>query len=182
MKPGTRVAALLFGTVVAVGGGAGLAQALPGGPWASASEPQAVNFAGWRPVGYSYGNWQGYREDQGRGSRIQDWSASRAVSGYNGGDRGAFTQHTWYSNGNYCYVNSFSNAGGGVACQTGWHKKGSNNSGSNASSSWKYWETWGGVDPTGNSGRGQMKTCWNVVSAPDSCAGGSYLRGAKYDD
>jgi hypothetical protein len=182
MRVRQRVAAVVVATAAAVGLGAGAAQALPGGPWASSSSPLAVSFAGWKPAGYSYGTWQGYREDQGRGSRIQDWSASRAVSGYNGGDRGAYTKHSWYWDGSFCYVASFSDAGGSIGCSSGWHADGSNNSGSNASSTWKYWETWKGVSPEGNSGRGKMQTCWNVVSAPDTCSGPYFLRGSKYDN
>lgn len=171
------VPALVLGGLVM---GAGAAQALPGGPWASSSSPLSVSFAGWKPVGYSYGTWQGYREDQGRGSRIQDWSASRAVSGYNGGDRGTYTQHSWYWDGTFCYLNSFSESGAGVGCMSGWHGDGSSNSGSNNTSTWKYWETWKGINPSGNSGRGMMKTCWNVAYAPDSCSSAYFLRGTSY--
>lgn len=180
MKMARTAAAVSLGAVMAVGGLAGTAEALPGGPWASSSSPLAVDFAGWKPAGFSYGVWQGYREDQGRGSRIQDSSASRAVSGYDGGDRGAYTKHSWYWNGSYCYVNTFSNSGSGIGCTAGWHSGGSADSGSNNTASYQFWETWAGVDPNADSGRGQMKTCWNVAHAPDTCSSGSYLRGSHY--
>lgn len=166
------------GAAAAVGVGAGVAQALPGGPWASRSAPLLVNYAGWKPAAYSYGVWQGVREDQGRGSRIQDWSASKTRQTYN---RGGYTKHSWYWNGSYCYVSSFSSSGASVGCGSGWHGDGSTNSGSNNSTTtWKYWETWKRLDPEGESGRGKMQTCFNVVWAPDTCSGAYFLRGSKY--
>ena len=177
-KSRAKLLAVVAGCTAALSLGAGAAQALPGGPWASSSSPLTVNYAGWTPAAYSYGQWQGTREDQGRGSRIQDWSASKTRSTY---DRGGYTKHSWYWDGSYCYVSSFSESGGSVACTSGWHADGSANSGSNNSTTtWAYWETWQGLDPEGNSGRGKMQTCFNVVAAPDSCSGAYFLRGSSY--
>ncbi|GMA23415.1 hypothetical protein GCM10025864_11740 [Luteimicrobium album] len=137
-----------------------------------------MNYAGWTPAAYSYGTWQGTREDQGRGSRIQDWSADKTRSTY---DRGGYTRENWYWNGSYCYVSSFSSAGAGASCVSGWHPDGHTNSGSNNSTTtWQYWEDWIGLDPEGNSGRAKIQTCFNVKAAPDSCSSTYYLRGSEY--
>ncbi len=153
------------------------AAALPGGPWASSGSPLSVNYAGWKPAGYVYGSWQGYREDEGRGSRVQDWSAGKTRSTY---DAGTYTKHSWYWNGSYCYVSSWSDSGGGASCTSGWHADGSTNSVSNNTTSWKYYETWYGADPAADSARGKMQACFNVKFAPDSCSSAYLLRGSKY--
>lgn len=173
------LARLLLGGVVlgAAISGANDASALPGGPWASSSSPLKVNYAGWKPVGYVYGKWQGYREDQGRGSRVQDWSAGKTRNTYN---RGVYTRHNWYWNGSYCYVSSFSDSGGGVSCASGWHADGATNSKSNNTKSWKYYETWYSADPQADSARGKMRACFNVKYSPDPCSSAYFLRGAKY--
>lgn len=169
--------AVAGGLTTAVFGFVGVADALPGADWASASAPLKVNYAGWKPAGYSYGIWQGVRDDQGRGDRLQDWSASKTRQTYN---RGTYTKHSWYWNGSYCYLASFSEAGVSIGCGSGWHSAGATNSRSNNSTTWKYWETWKGLSATGNSGRAKLQTCFNVKAAPDTCSSGSFLRGSRY--
>lgn len=156
------------------------ANAFPGGPWASASAP-LKNYYHDQYTGAAYGVWQGYREDQGRGSRVQDASWHRMPqldTEYN--DRGSYVHHDWYTNGGYCYVSSYSDAGAGVNCQNGWHPAGSTNTGSTQSKSWQYWETWDGADPTANSGRGKMRVCENLVAWPDNCSTSYFIRGSHY--
>src|SRR5215216_1548257 len=83
---------------------AGPAVALPGGDWASSGSPLTLTYRG-QNTSAAYGSWQGYREDQGRGSRVQDWSAHRmpGVPGWPNTD-GAYVRHAWYDNANRCYV------------------------------------------------------------------------------
>lgn len=151
------------------------AQALPGGPWPP-SGYLTFSWAGWSPVGYGYGTWQGVREDQNRGSRVQDWSATKTrVTNH----RGTYVHHNWFANTNNCYMTSFESPG--FACSTGWFGSGSGNSGSNNSTTtWMYWENWDALDPKGSSARGQMSLCVNTISAPDPCSTVSYIRGSDY--
>lgn len=158
-------------------GGAGAAQALPGGPWASSSSPLTASTGG-QTVAAAYGTWQGYREDQNRGSRIQDYSLHRQPQ--SSGDRGAFVNHHWYTDGYNCYVSSFSDAGASVNCQNGWHDTGSETrTGNTTSTSWQGWETWKAVDATASSMRAQEFTCQDVAYASDPCSA-KLLRGANY--
>src|SRR4051794_22210856 len=111
--------------VVTMALGTGVAQALPGGPWASQSSPLTASYCGnsCYTAAAAYGTFQGYREDQGRGSRIQNSSFHREPTHISGA-HGAFVNHHWYSDGDYCYLTSFSDSGASVSCQSGWHDMG----------------------------------------------------------
>lgn len=153
------------------------AQALPGGNWASSSDPLVVKTSSGIPIGYAYGTWQGVREDQGRGTRMQDWSAHRDPANTN--ERGAYVPHHWWFNKNSCYITSFSDSGGSIGCSEGWWKTGTTET-PRAKLSWAYYETWKGLDPAGSSGRGQMYVCHDYAWATDPCSSGYYLRGNDY--
>lgn len=156
------------------------AQALPGGSWASPSSPASLVVNGNWKLGEAYGTFQGVREDQGRGTRIQSASAHRHIlDDPGGGDAGTYVKNTWYSNSNNCYVTSFSETGGGVGCSTGWWDDGYKDTKSTKSSSWQYWETWKQLDPKGSSMRDKLQVCENMRLWPDSCST-YYLRGADY--
>lgn len=180
-KTGRRFVGLGFlGTVLILASIAGpvtLANAIPGGPWASSSSPLTVDYAGWTPVGSVYGTWQGYREDEGRGSRVQDSSAAKTRNTY---EAGMYTKHTWYWDGSYCYISSYSNGGVSAACTTGWHQDGTTNSVSNNTTTYKYSETWYSADPEALSARGKMQACFNVKLAPDKCSKNYFVRGSEY--
>src|SRR5690349_18478811 len=159
--------------------GAAQAHALPGGNWASSTSPLYVNSSGYGgTVSAAYGTFQGYREDQNRGSRIQDWSAHRDPNG-NTSERGAYVNHAWYFDGNNCYVTSLSDSGGSIGCSTGWWSQGTTHTPDTESKSWQYYETWHVIDPTGSSGRAGMSACFDRVLASDYCSGTIY-RGANY--
>lgn len=156
------------------------ASAFPGGPWASSSAP-LKNYYYDQYTGAAYGVWQGYRENQDRGSRVQDGSYHRYPNpDTKYSDRGSYVHTTWYTNGSYCYLSSFSNSGGSVACSSGWHGSGSVDTGSTKSKSWQYWESWDRADPTANSGRGKMQVCEDLVSWPNNCSTAYFVRGAHY--
>ncbi len=156
------------------------AQALPGGPWASSSSPMYVVGTASGKDGAGYGSFQGVREDQGRGSRIQNASSHRHLrNDLGGGDAGTYVKNTWYANKTDCYVTSFSNSGGSIGCSTGWWGDGYNDTGSTKSSSWHYWETWKQLDARGSSMRDKIQVCENISLWPDFCSS-YYLRGADY--
>lgn len=161
---------------------AGSATALPGGPWASRSVPAtAVTYAYIGAAGY--GTWQGVRNDQGRGDRMQGASSHRDPSGYNGGP-GAYVRYNWFWNGTDCYVSSFSvskaSVGIGRSCDDGrWSGAGKTETGRTQSKTWQYWETWKNLSPKASSGRAQIRTCYDFTLQTDPCSG-SYLRGANY--
>lgn len=173
-----RAATIVGGVVVTGALGVGAAQALPGGPWASYTAPLTAYTAG-VPAAAAFGTFQGYREDQGRGSRVQNGSYHREpVHIYSA--HGAFVNHHWYTNGAYCYVSSLSTQSASVACQTGWHDTGQENrTGNNSTPSWQYWETWRPADPTANSMRARIFTCDDIPWQSDPCSP-SIIRGASY--
>jgi hypothetical protein len=98
----------------------------------------------------------------------------------NTNERGAYVPHHWWFNKNNCYITSFSEAGVGGECSTGWWKTDTYDSMTRAKTSWVYWEAWRGLDPAGSSGRGQMYVCHDYAWASDPCSGSYYLRGADY--
>lgn len=155
------------------------ANAFPGGPWASSSAP-LKNYYHDQYVGAAYGAWQGYREDQGRGSRVQDVSYHRQPVPDSYSSRGAYVHTSWYTNGAYCYVSSWSDSGSSVACSSGWHGNGSTDTGSTKSRYWQAWESWNRADPTAESGRGQMQVCEDLVDWPNNCSTAYFIRGSHY--
>jgi hypothetical protein len=156
------------------------AQALPGGPWASSSSPLKVVGGGSRVDGASYGYWQGYREDQGRGSRVQNGSYHRHIlDDVGGGDGGTYVKNSWYANKNHCYVSSWSDSGGSIGCSSGWWGIGKTQTGTTKSASWQYWEAWKGADVEANSMRDKIQTCENINLWPDICSAAYFLRGAN---
>ena len=161
---------------------AGGAAALPGGQWASRTAPATAKAYTYTAAA-AYGTWQGYRNDQGRGDRMQGSSYHRDPARYNGGP-GAYVQYNWYWNGADCYVSSFSvskdGAGIGRSCDDGrWSGDGKTETGRTQSTNWQYWETWKNLNPKASSGRAQIRTCFDFTLQTDPCSG-SYLRGANY--
>ena len=157
------------------------AAALPGGPWASSSSPLLVKGGGGYQDGAAYGTWQGLREDQGRGSRVQNSSFHRHLhDDVGGGDTGTYLRIEWSANKNNCYVTSWSSAGATIGCSSGWWGTGSTNTGSTKSASWQYWEEWKSLDPAGSSMRSVIKVCENINAWPDICSSAYFLRGADY--
>lgn len=164
----TLVSAILASMMVAP-----VATALPGGQWGSGTSPLHYG-----TISEAWGVWQGYREDQNRGSRIQDWSAHRSPSGPSA-DRGAYVKTDWWFNTNRCYLTSFSEAGGSIACSQGWWKTGQSTTGRTESQSWQYYDSWSPIDMGGESGKGAMFACYDRAWAPDSCS--SFIaRGTSY--
>lgn len=179
MKKLIKRAAVFSGMLAAIGTlGVGAAQALPGGPWASSSAPLTAYTSGF-PAAAAYGTFQGYREDQGRGSRIQNAAWFREPIHVQTA-HGAFVNHHWYTNGAFCYVSSLSSSSASVACTSGWHDTGNENrTGTNSTTSWRYQETWKAVDPTANSMRARIFTCDDIPWQSDPCSP-SIVRGASY--
>lgn len=153
------------------------AGALPGGKWASAKKPLNNSYRGVK-VGSSHGNWQGYREDQGRGSRVQNSTYRKLTGRAEIKSRGTYVKHEWYFNANRCYVTSFKSAG--IGCGTGWWESGHTNTSSTKSKKWKYAQTWRRIDPKGESARGKMHTCEDLVFWPNNCSKAYFLRGSSY--
>ncbi|MFD0207167.1 MULTISPECIES: hypothetical protein [Saccharothrix] len=185
IKKALSAAGLIISGLLVVGGGVAAAesgavadpaaevsaQALPGGPWGTLT----VYTDSGIPIAQASGTWQGYREDQNRGSRMQDWMQYRDPA--NSDSNGAYVDHDWYFNSNQCYVSSYSTSGGGIACSQGWWGAGSYDSMDRAGdSNWKYWEAWRAIDPTGTSGRGAMRACVDFSWATDPCSA-AILRG-----
>lgn len=179
MKMSVKRAAIIAGAMLVTSVlGVGVAQALPGGPWASASAPLTAYESG-KPAAAAYGTFQGYREDQGRGSRIQNASWHREpVHVYSA--HGAFVNHHWYTNGAYCYLSSLSTSSASVACNNGWHDTGrENRTATNSTVYWRYQETWQGIDATADSMRARIFTCDDIPWQSDPCSPSIY-RGASY--
>jgi hypothetical protein len=149
------------------------AQLLPGGPWPEHS------YTHYTSTVYQRGTFQGYREDQNRGSRIQSEVAFKEV-GFKSDVHGAYMAVAWYSNANRCYVTSYSSAGGSISCSQGWWGDGTYETGRTISDSYVYWEVWNALDPAGDSGRGSFRGCLDISLATDKCTA-SILRGSVYE-
>jgi hypothetical protein len=151
-------------------------QTLPGGPW-----PEHW-YTHYTSTVYQKGTFQGYREDQNRGSRIQSEVAFKEV-GFKSDVRGAYMAINWYANTNRCYYSAYDVSSGipvGVNCSTGWWGDGYYETQRTTSDSYWYWEVWNPVDPLASSGRGSFKGCLDIAAATDKCTA-SILRGAAYE-
>jgi hypothetical protein len=144
---------------------------LPGGAW---TEQSAANGSS---TVYQKGTFQGYREDQNRGSRLQAAVQFKEV-GSKSDIRGAFAEVQWWSHSNNCYITSYSSPG--ISCSTGWWLSGSPvQTDRTVSDSYVSWDMWWNLDPAGSSGRGQFKGCLDVAFGFDTCTA-SVLRGSDY--
>lgn len=129
-------------------------------------------------TGEAKGQFQGYREDMGRGSRVENLSYHRQPKL---AERGAYVAAQWYHNGNHCYLSSANEAGGSIACQNGWDSTGDTDySVTTTSSSWqRHWQWWS-IDATSGSARAKLWVCEDVALRTDRCSS-PVIRGAKYD-
>lgn len=122
------------------------------------------------------GTFQGYREDQGRGSRLQFLTEFREA-GTDSDVRGAYNQSDWYVNGNRCYISSYDSPG--VNCSSGWWYDAQEQTDRKKSNSYVAYDVWWYLDPTGSSGRASIKGCLDVAYQSDKCTS-SILRGSSY--
>lgn len=144
---------------------------LPGGTWTEQCYQHETSTACHR------GTFQGYREDQNRGSRLQASVGFKEV-GWKSDVRGAFAEVQWWSHSNNCYTVNFADPT--IACSVGWWRSGfPSRTGNTVSDTYVFWDMWWNLDPGGSSGRGQFYACLDIAWGFDKCTA-YVLRGSDY--